>query len=188
MFRPLRRPSLGAMNTTRFFVKAAGVTLAAAGLIATLLMPSAGAAEFTTQTVIGGWIGELPCPFTSAAPSADNQSAVPFECVSGTTWDGAWVGHTVYRAVGTVDLVSGDFHATLDETLTGLVAATRQAGTLHLLGTVDVVGATGECVVHERMVGGTGAFAGSTGTVEFDGNQVAVALGHGGYHGTWSHR
>lgn len=188
MFRPARRPRLGAMTTTRALVRTAGLAVAGAGLITSLLTPSATAADTPTQPVLGGWIGELPCPFISASPTASSPTTVPFECVSGTTWDGDWVGHTVYRVVGTVDLVTGDLHATLDETLTGLVAATHGAGTLHLLGTVHVVGATGACVVRERIVGGTGAFEGSSGAVEFDGQQVAVAVGHGGYHGTWTHR
>jgi len=176
------------MNTTRSHLKGAGLAVAAVGLIASLLVPSAAAAESTTQNVVGGWVGELPCPYTALSPAAGGLTNVPFECVSGTTWDGAWVGHTVYRAVGTMNVLTGDFHATLDETLTGVIAATHAPGTLHLLGTVDVDGDTGECVVHERIVGGTGAFAGSIGTVEFDGNQLATVLGHGGYHGTWTHR
>jgi hypothetical protein len=188
MFPRARWTSLGAMNTTWSLLKRAGLTLATTGLLGSVLMPSAAAAESITDNVIGGWVGELPCPYTSLSPFAGGSTGVPFECVSGTTWDGAWVGHTVYRAVGTMNLITGDFHATLDETLTGMVAAAHAPGTLHLLGTVDVDGLTGACVVHERMVGGTGAFEGSSGTVEFDGNQVATVLGHGGYHGRWTHR
>jgi hypothetical protein len=188
MFCPSRRTSLGAMNTTWSLARRAGVAIAATGLVGSLLLPSAAAAQSATEQVVGGWIGELPCAYTWLSPRADGAAGVPFECVSGTTWDGAFVGHTVYRAVGTANLVTGDLHATLDETLTGLVAATHAPGTLHLLGTVDVAGADGACVVHERMVGGTGAFRGSAGSLDFEGEQLAAVLGHGGYHGTWTHR
>jgi hypothetical protein len=187
MFLFVTWPSLGAMITIRSFVKAAGVALVAAGLVGSLLAPSVEAAESKTEDVVGGWLGELPCPFTSVAPSAGSATTVAFVCVSGTTWDGSWVGHTVYRVAGTLDVASGDIHATIDETLNGLVSATRAAGTLHLVGTVDVDGATGAIVVRERIVGGTGAFEGSSGTVEFDGAQVALVVGHGGYQGTWAH-
>jgi hypothetical protein len=36
--------------------------------------------------------------------------------------------------------------------------------------------------------GGTSAFEGSSGMVVFDGAQVALVAGHGGYQGTWTHR
>jgi hypothetical protein len=149
MFLIAGGPSLGPMISIPSFVKGAGVAVVVAGLMGSGLF-TAEAGESTTEAVVGGWVGELPCPFTSAGPSAGRPTTILFECVSGTTWDGDWLGHTAYRAAGTLDVVSGDFHATLDETLTGLVSATRAGGTLHLLGTVDVVGATGALVVRER--------------------------------------
>jgi hypothetical protein len=174
------------MITMRAFIRFGGVTLVAAGLSGVFGSPPVGAGQLKTEDVVGGWLGELPCLFTSATPSASAR-AVPFECVSGTAWDGAWVGHTTYRAVGTFDAASGDIHATIDETFVGLVSATRAAGTLHLLGTVDIDGASGTGLVRERLVGGTDAFDGSSGTVVFDGAQVAAVVGHGGYQGTWTH-
>lgn len=179
--------SLGAMITMRFSIKVAGIVLVVAGLTGTFLAPSVEAAELKTEDVVGGWVGELPCPFTSAEPSASGAATVAFECVSGTTWDGSWVGHTFYRVAGTLDVVRGDIHATVDETLVGAVSVTHAAGTLHLLGTVEVDGATGAMVVRERIAGGTGAFEGSSGTVVFDGSQVALVVGHGGYQGNWTH-
>jgi hypothetical protein len=172
------------MIAMRFFIKVAGIVLVAAGLTGTLPAPSVAAAELNTEDVVGGWVGELPCPFTSAEPSASGATTIAFECASGTTWDGSWVGHTFYRVAGTLDVVGGDIHAIVDETLVGLVSTTRAAGTLHLLGTVDVDGATGAMVVRERIVGGTGAFEGSSGTAVFDGSQLAL---HGGYQGSWMH-
>ena len=160
-----------------------GVAMALSGLLAT---PVA-ATDPKAEEVLGGWFGELPCPFTSVVPSLSSPTIIPFECVSGSTWDGGWAGHTVYRAVGTLDLVSGDIHATVDETLVGVVAATQESGTLQLVGTVDIDGATGTFLARERIVGGTGAFEGSAGTVDFEGFQAAAVVGHGGYHGTWAH-
>jgi hypothetical protein len=145
------------------------------------------AAEVQSEEVVGGWLGELPCPFTAAKPSASAPRFVRFECVSGSTWDGVWVGHTVYKAVGTLDIATGDIHAIVGETLFGVISATRAAGTLKLIGTVDVDGATGTFLAWEQIVGGTGAFEGSSGDVVFEGFQAAAVAGHGGYHGTWTH-
>ena len=175
------------MIAVRFLAKVVGSFVVAAGLTLTVAPPPVAAVEFHAEDVVGGWVGELPCPFTSLTPGSGSTTTAAFECVSGTTWDGVWTGHTMYRVAGTLDVVSGDMHATIDETLIGLVAATQATGTLHLLGAVDVVGATGAAVVRERIVGGTGAFLRSSGTVEFDGTQVALAVGHGGYRGTWIH-
>jgi hypothetical protein len=176
------------MFTMHCMPKLAAIALAVAALMGTLLASPAPAAELKSAEVVGGWVGELPCPFTAAEPSASDATIVMFECVSGSMWEGTWVGHTLYRAAGTLDVVSGDIHATVDETLVGLVSATRAAGTLHLVGSVEVDGATGSMVVRERIVGGTGAFEGSSGTAVFDGAQVALVAGHGGYQGTWTHR
>ena len=151
-------------------------------------MPSAEAAVVKTEDLVGGWVGDLPCPLRSAELSAGNPMTVRFECVSGTTWDGDWVDYTVYRAVGVLDVVSGDSRTALDEALTGLLAATRAVGTPHRVGTVEVVAATGAVIERERMVGGTGAFAGSSGTVMSVGNQVGPVSGRGGYQGTWTLR
>lgn len=175
------------MIAMRFFIKVAGIVLVTAGLTGTLPAPSVAAAELKTEGVVGGWFNGLPCPFTAAEPPASNSSTVAFECMSGSIWDGSWVGHTLYRVAGTLDVVTGDIHATVDETLLGVVSATRAAGTLHLVGTADVDGETGTLIVRERIVGGTGAFEGSSGTVVFDGAQVALVAGHGGYQGSWTH-
>ena len=175
------------MTTMRSIPKLVGMAITVTAAAGSLLVAPAAAAEPKAEEVRGGWFGALPCPFTSVSPPASSSTVVPFECVSGSMWDGAWAGQTAYRLVGTMDLVSGDIHATLDETLVGMVSATRRPGLLHLAGTVDVDGATDTLVVWERIIGGSGAFAGSSGTVVFDGFQAAAVVGHGGYHGTWTH-
>lgn len=177
---------LDCMTRIHLLPKAAGIAVLA-GLTALLPGSPAQAAELETEEVVGGWVGELPCAFTSATPSASQPSLVRFECVSGTTWDGAWVGHTVYRVTGTLDGATGDVHGTVDETFVGLVGVTHRPGTLHLLGRVDVDGADNTIVVRERVVGGSGAFKGSSGTVTFEGLQAGAVLGLGRYHGTWIH-
>lgn len=145
-----------------------------------------GADELQTQPVVGGWIGALPCLITSVAPTSSSPTTVPLECVSSTTFTGSWTGHTVYRLSGVLDLLTGDLHGFVDETLVGVVTSTRAAGTLHLVGPLVVDGATSTVVVRERIVGGTGAFLGSSGIVEFVGLAVG-GVGQGGYHGTWTH-
>jgi len=112
------------MARCRFTRSATRVALIVIALMSNTVMPRARAAEARTDEVVGGWFGELPCPFTAATPSPSTPTIVPFECVSGSTWDGTWVGHTVYRAEGTFDLATGDLHATVDETLFGVVSTT----------------------------------------------------------------
>lgn len=76
------------MFTMRCTPKPATIALAVAALIGTLLASPAPAAEPKSTEVVGGWVGALPCPFTSAKPSASSPTVVPFECVSGAIWDG----------------------------------------------------------------------------------------------------
>ena len=175
------------MFTMRCMPKRSVIALAVAGFVAIVPTAPVGAAEVESTEVVGGWVGELPCPFTSAKPSAATQTVVAFDCASGTIWDGSWVGHTLYKATGTVELLTGDLHGTLDETLVGAPAGSGATGTLHLTGTVDIDGRTSTAVVRERIVGGTGAFEGSSGDVVFEGTQLGPVTGHGGYHGTWRH-
>jgi hypothetical protein len=185
MFFVATRRTLGAMTRMRCVTKIAGVVVAATGLMASLA-PPVRAEEPRTEDVVGGWVAELPCLVTSAAPALSTPTTVPLSCASGTTWDGSWTGHTFYRLSGTLDLVTGDFHGDVDEMLVGFVTVTRAAGTLHLVGTLDVDGASNTVVVGERIVGGTGAFGRSSGTVIFEGLALGT-VGQGGYHGAWMH-
>jgi hypothetical protein len=100
-------------------------------------------------------------------------------------WDGTWTGHTVFVATGTFNAASGDADATIDRTFVGFVTADRAAGTMHLIGTMHIDGASNTESIHERIVSGTGVFAGSTGRIVVEGISIAGVLGHGGYHGTW---
>jgi hypothetical protein len=158
------------------------LAFAAAGSLLLLHGPAATASPNATPTVYGGWVGELPCLITAAAPNPAAPTVVPLTCRSGTTWDGAWTGHTHYVITTTADLATGDSSGTIDETFVGVDTATSSPGTLHLTGTVTTHGADNTLVVTEQIVGGTGAFASTTGNAVFEGTQLSGLLGHGGYH------
>jgi hypothetical protein len=165
-----------------------GAALLAAAITPWAAPPSAvGAATTARHEIQGGWIGALPCVITAAIPEPGRPTTLrPATCTSGTVWDGVWTGQTHFVAVGTLDLVSGDLSATIDETFYGVTTEDRSYGTLHLLGTISIDGATSTARVHEVVVGGTGQFAGAMGDVVFEGTQVSAVSGHGGYHGWWS--
>ena len=159
------------------------ILVAASALVASTLHVAA--ASSGRQSVQGGWVGELPCAVTSVRP-APGLTTARATCVSGTTWDGAWTGHTRYVVSGTFHLLSGDFNGSIDETFTGVATADRSFGTLHLLGSITVYGATNTIVIDERIVGGTQNFTGTTGRVVFVGVQYSGVVGHGGYSGYWT--
>jgi hypothetical protein len=158
------------------------VVLVAAGSLVLLPGPAATAAPKVTSTVYGGWVGELPCVVTAATLNTGGPAVVPVTCESGTTWDGAWTGHTRYVIATTADLATGDSSGTIDETFIGVDTATSTPGTLHLTGTVTAHGADITLVVDEHIVGGSGAFDGMTGHAVFEGTQLSGLVGHGGYH------
>lgn len=158
------------------------VVLVVAGSLLLLPGPAATAASKGTSTVHGGWVGEMPCVITAATPNTDAPTVVPVTCESGTTWDGAWTGHTHYVITTTADLATGDSSGTIDETFIGVDTATSTPGTLHLTGTVTANGADNTLVVDEHIVGGSGAFDGMTGHAVFEGTQLSGLVGHGGYH------
>jgi hypothetical protein len=146
-----------------------------------------GATTTGHQEIQGGWIGALPCVPTTATPEPGQPTTLrPYTCTSGTFWDGGWTGQTHFVATGTLDLVSGDASMTIDETFSGVATEDRSHGTLHLLGTITLDGATSTARIHEVIVGGTGQLADAVGDVVFEGTQLSAVGGHGGYHGWWS--
>jgi hypothetical protein len=131
------------------------------------------------QIVRGGFLAPVPCAVTSIDPSG------AFSCTSVEVWDGVWNGVNHYTASGHIDVLTGDVHARVDETFTGVALPEQTSGTLHLFARVDVDGATNAQHVDARIVGGTGDFTGSSGRVSFDGVQISGLVGHGGYSGVW---
>jgi hypothetical protein len=170
------------------FVKAFATVMSLVGLVAQLgtskapLRVAAAAAE----PVEGGWIEALPCAPLGFAPAAGGPTMVSFTCTAGTLWDGAWTGQTHFVFRGTQDVTTGDGTGTLDETFVGVAPALHLQGSLHLLGDVVFHGASNSIRIHETIVDATGEFAGASGEVSFEG-LVSGTLGHGGYHGSWTH-
>jgi hypothetical protein len=161
------------------------VLVAAGAAVLTLLVPANASAKAHAQPVRGGWVGALPCAFTSLTPSSSDPTQDAFSCVSGTVWDGSWTGQTMYTAQGTINLLTGDARGTLDETFYGVSTLDQTTGTLHFLERFFVQGATDTIHIDLKLTGGTGDWVGSRGTATFDGVQASGVAGHGGYSGTW---
>jgi hypothetical protein len=184
----------GSLGESRFvdlrqeagMTKRGSTLLAMAAVLAVMAGPAPGRAS--TETIVrGGYLSVLPTTFTSVAVDRHHPTLVTFTLVGGSIWDGSFTGHTYYKAAGTLDLTSGDAWGTVDERLIGIVTATRKVGTLHVAGTFRVDGATDTAIVAENIIGGAGAFAGSTGWLEFDAFLLPTSTGYGGYHGVWRH-
>lgn len=136
----------------------------------------------------GNWFDDAsPCLIpTGGAPGPGvPPETVSFSCVGGTIDVGDWFGHTIYTAKGTVDLETGDVHATADQWFTGSYARDGGFGSVHLSSIVDANLSTGEFHDSSVIIGGTGAFAGSRGRLEFTGFALTRGLA-GSYVGSWS--
>ena len=131
----------------------------------------------------GGWLAHAPCVFTSLSPTAP-PTAQPFTCVGSSTWDGALTGISYYKVTGTSNLNTGDVQGTIDETLTGLFAETKQTGTIHVAEMFGQDGTSGAEFVHARVIDATGFFQGARGQIEFFGLSTPTGNGHGGYVGS----
>lgn len=156
-------------------------------VLAVVMAGSAPVRASTETDVRGGYLSVLPTTFTSLKPQPGHPTRASFTLVGGSEWDGSFLGQTYYTAAGTIDLVTGDASGTVDERLVGLVTATRKRGVLHVAGTFEVDGASNTALVLEKILGGTGAFAGSQGWLEFDAFLLPTSTGYGGYHGVWKH-
>ena len=138
--------------------------------------------------VRGGWIGAVPCAFTSYTPSADAPTTGTFDCTSGTLWDGGWTGQTVYTVHGKINFLTGDSSGTLSETFYGVYTGDQSSGTLTFVEKYRLDGATNGLHIDLKITGGTGDWAGSRGNATFDGTQFLGIAGHGGYVATWVRR
>lgn len=79
-------------------------------------------------------------------------------------------------------LTTGTFTCTA---ATGVATADRSEGSLHFSERFSIDEATNTVPVVATIVGSAGDFAGSTGSVTFDGIQASGTIGHGGYSGSW---
>lgn len=154
-------------------------------LILSLATPASASKK---QLVSGGWIGAIPCAFTSYTPSPETPTAGTFSCSSGTFWDGGWTGQTTYTVNGKIDFLTGDSSGTLTETFYGVYTGDQSSGTLSFVERYRLVGATNSLHIDVKITGGTGDWVGSRGTATFDGTQFLGVAGHGGYTATWIRR
>ena len=166
-------------------MRAAGVL--AVIVLAVVAFPTAASAA-KKQSVGGGWIGAIPCAFTSYTPSPGAPTTGDATCSSGSFWDGSWTGQTTYTAKGKINFLTGDSTGTVDETFNGISTSDDSTGTLHFLERYHLDGATNVLHIDCRIVGGTGDWVGSRGHAVFDAFQLLGLVGHGGYSGTWIRR
>lgn len=156
------------------------------GFLVTAIVTLPAAAD--NAKIRGNWYDDgAPCLIpTGGAPGPGvPPESVSFGCVGGSVYDGDWIGHTIYSAQGTVDLETGDVHATADQWFTGIYGRDGSFGSVHFSSIVDANLWTGEFYDSSVIVGGTGAFAGSRGRIEFTGFVLTRGLA-GSYVGSWS--
>ena len=137
-----------------------------------------GPPEVTTK-VVGSWVNEAGCVPIGLAPTNDAQT-FDITCSGGSIWTGDFTGHTVVHLEGTV-ATSGAMSGTYTETFYGTYVPDQRIGSLTTQGTVTV-GTAGEFSARAAIVSGTCGFAGSSGSMAYDG----FAL-YGGSVGSWTH-
>lgn len=133
-----------------------------------------------TVNVYGGWV-EPGCVPTNAAPPANGSTHLTVLCT--LTYTGTWVAQAIERIDGEL---GSDFSvaATNDYWFVGRDADDNTCGSLHVRETLTTA-PSGAAHAVGTIIGGTGDWAGSTGTVLIDGSANAGA-GVGGYSGTWT--
>jgi hypothetical protein len=152
---------------------------------ATIITLPAGA---DNAKIRGNWYDDgSPCliPTGGSLGPGLPPTSVSFGCVGGSVYDGDWIGHTIYTAQGTVDFATGDVHATATQWFTGIYARDGSFGSVHFSSILNANLSTGEFYDSSVILGGTGAFAGSRGRIEFTGFVLTRGLA-GSYEGSWS--
>jgi hypothetical protein len=127
--------------------------------------------------VRGGWLNEASCVPAAGEPSPD-LSAVRLECEGGTTWNGDLTGHTILHFIGTYH-TSGAVEGEYEELFVGTYAGDHSVGTLSTKG-YFVIDEKGSFLARAQILSGTCDWAGSSGTIAYDGYQI-----NGGYVGEW---
>lgn len=108
-----------------------------------------------------------------------------FECDAMQRLVGDWAGIGHVHATGTVDPISGDARGRFTDVL-DITLADGTVGSVRLVGTLSVDGATGVQTLQGRLDRGTGALRGAVGTVRMSGFSALTggpALGN--YQGRW---
>lgn len=131
--------------------------------------------------VRGGYIDDAQCRIPTSVPTiTQDAQAVEFEidCTGSALWNGGFTGRTVSHIHGTVT-TSGRVFGTYEEMFVGTYAGDNSYGGLLMRGYFEVE--NGQHTARAEIVSGTCAWAGSTGSMNFDG-----ALVYGGYVGQWN--
>ena len=134
-------------------------------------------------TVRGGFVNEPPlCDPTTVMPGPGTPpGSFTASCSGGSPFNGGWTGHDVYQLTGTL-YPNGDFEGFSDAWLYAVYTGDGTYGGIHFRGAFSIDGTTGGFEEEARIVGGTCAFKGSTGTISFTGHEL-----YGGYVAKWSH-
>jgi hypothetical protein len=132
----------------------------------------------TTKTVVvGGYVNDIAC-IPNAAPTVVGEE-IFLSCLGGSIWDGAWTGHTQFELHTSYDL-EGNAVGHYRETLHGVYLPDGSAGSITFEGTIWIDGPSTQFYATSKIVGGTCAFAGSSGTATASGQEV-----NGSYRAEW---
>lgn len=125
----------------------------------------------------GGYVNNFPCAPLDFGPT-DDPDVFRIECIAGSAWNGDWTGHTKIHFKGTV-ATDGSSFGRFEETFIGTYAGDDSVGALFTKG-YFAIDANGAFIARAQIVGGACDWAGSRGSVDYDGYQV-----NGGYVGEW---
>lgn len=130
-------------------------------------------------TVRGGYINDLGCVPTGPPSPTDDAQAVELQCTGQSMWNGDFTGRTVAHISATV-ATSGRMYGTYEEMFVGTYMGDMSYGGLLTKGYLEI-DENGQFLARAKIVSGTCAWAGSTGTMNFDGTAA-----YGGYVGQWN--
>jgi hypothetical protein len=132
--------------------------------------------------VTGTW--RQPAPAISNRVNAPGHKVATYTGTGGAVWRGSLSGTTELTLKATVNRATNARRATVVETFTGTLKGVG-AGTLRLTGK-STSSSTGALKVTAKVVTGTGALTGMSGTITFTGrvDRSGAGTGAGRYRGT----
>ena len=137
----------------------------------------------TTTEVRGGWVNEAGFVPTELAPTSD-PDVYTATFSGGSVWNGDFTGHTAIHGVAAMNVMTGDMEGDYTETFYGTYYPDAQSapryGSLTTKGHFHVTSNL-EFITRAKIVSGTCGFAGSSGTMAYDGFST-----NGGYVGSWT--